>query len=36
VEYDNNMNRCVGFVLPIDDDGLPKNDEFLALSFENA
>lgn len=35
VEYDK-TNRCVGFVLPIDDNdnGLPKNDEFLALSFE--
>ena len=33
VEYDK-TNRCIGFVLPIDDNGLPKNDEFLALSFE--
>ena len=35
MEYDSKRNQCVGFVLPIDDDGLPKNDEFLAISFES-
>ena len=35
VEYDNKTNRCVGFVLPIGDDGLLMTDEFLALSFES-
>ena len=35
VEYDSKTNRCVGFVLPIGSDGLPLNDEFLALSFES-
>jgi len=34
VEYDNKTNRCVGFVLPIDGNGLPMYDEFLAVSFE--
>ena len=35
VEYDSETNRCVGFVLPLDKNGLPMNDEFLALSFES-
>lgn len=33
VDYDNETNRCVGFVLPIDTNGLPINDSFLATSF---
>ena len=31
VEYDPTTNRCVGFVLPTDDDGLPKIDEYQAV-----
>ena len=34
VEYVNKTNRCVGFVLPTDGNGLPMYDEFLAVSFE--
>ena len=33
VEYDSETNRCVGFVLPLDENGLPKEDSFLATSF---
>ena len=33
VEYDSETNRCVGFVLPLDENGLPKGDSFLATSF---
>ena len=33
VEYDPKTNRCVGFVLPVGIDGLPKVDSFLAVSF---
>ena len=33
VEYDPETDRCVGFVLPIDQDGLPIVDSFLATSF---
>ena len=34
VEYDSTTNRCVGFVLPLNKNGLPEIDSFLALSFE--
>lgn len=34
IDYDNQTNRCVGFVLPIDDKGLPIVDSFLAVSFQ--
>ena len=34
VDYDNETNRLVGFVLPCDDEGLPLCDSFLAVSFE--
>ena len=34
VDYDSKTDRCVGFVLPVDQDGLPKVDSFLAVSFE--
>ena len=34
VEYDNETNRCVGFVLPLNELGLPEMDSFLALTFE--
>ena len=34
VEYDSKTNRCVGFVLPLNKNGLPEIDSFLALSFE--
>ena len=30
VEYDSETNRCVGFVLPLDENGLLKGDSFLA------
>ena len=33
VDYDSETNRCVGFVLPLDDHGLPLVDSFLATSF---
>ena len=33
VEYDPETDRCVGFVLSIDQDGLPIVDSFLATSF---
>ena len=33
VEYDSKTDRCVGFVLPLDQNGLPKGDSFLAVSF---
>jgi len=33
VEYDNETNRCVGFVVPLDENGLPKGYSFLATSF---
>ena len=35
VEYDNQTNRLVGFVLPCDKDGLPITDSFLATSFDS-
>lgn len=34
VEYDSQTDRCVGFVLPIDENGLPIIDSFLATSYE--
>ena len=33
VEYDISTNRCVGFVLPNGQDGLPKGDSFIGDSF---
>jgi len=33
VDYDSETDRCVGFVLPVDDRGLPLVDSFLATSF---
>ena len=33
VEYDHATDRCVGFVLPLDDNGLPVVDSFVAKSF---
>ena len=33
VDYDSETDRCVGFVLPLDDHGLPLVDSFLATSF---
>ena len=33
VDYDSETNRCIGFVLPLDDQGLPLVDSFLATSF---
>jgi len=33
VDYDSETDRCVGFVLPVDDFGLPLFDSFLATSF---
>ena len=33
VEYDSATNRCVGFVLPLDDNGLPKVNSCMADSF---
>ena len=34
VEWDPESNRCCGFVLPINEKGLPEVDSFLALTFE--
>ena len=34
IEYDHETDRCVGFVLPLNDSGLPEVDSFLAVSFE--
>ena len=34
VDYDNETDQCVGFVLPIDKNGLPITDSFKAKSFE--
>ena len=34
VDYDNETNRLVGFVLSCDEEGLPLCDSFLAVSFE--
>ena len=32
-DYDSETDRCVGFVLPVDKNGLPEVDAFLAVSF---
>ena len=34
VEWDAETNRCCGFVLPLNKEGLPESDSFLAVSFE--
>ena len=34
VEYDSETDRCVGFVLPVNQFGLADGDSFLAISFE--
>ena len=34
VEYDNQTDRCVGFVLPIDENSLPIINSFVATSYE--
>ena len=34
IEWDAETNRCCGFVLPLNKDGLPEVDSFLAVSFE--
>ena len=34
IDYDNETDRCVGFVLPVDKNGLPITDSFLATSFD--
>ena len=34
VDYDSETNKCVGFVLPLDNNGLPLVDSFLAVSFK--
>jgi hypothetical protein len=33
IEYDSETNKLVGFVLPCNDQGLPKGDSFIAVSF---
>jgi len=33
VDYDPETDCCVGFVLPVDENGLPINDSFQATSF---
>ena len=35
VDYDNETDCCIGFVLLIDKHGLPKTDSFLATSFSS-
>ena len=35
VEYDGTSDKIVGFVLPLDDDGLPKKDYFGATSLDD-
>ena len=35
VEYDSNTDRLVGFVLPLNKEGIPLTDSFLATSFES-
>ena len=35
VEYDNDTDRLVGFVLPCNENGLPLSDAFIAVSFES-
>ena len=34
VDYDCITDQCVGFVLPVDSDGLPLVDSFLAVSYK--
>jgi len=34
IDYDCETDRCVGFVLPVDSDGLPLVDSFLAVSYK--
>ena len=34
IEYDSNRNKIVGFVLPPDNNSLPRKDSFIATSFE--
>jgi len=33
VDYDSETDKCVGFVLPLNDEGLPLVDSFIAVSF---
>ena len=33
MEYDCATDRCVGFVLPLNSDGLPEIDAFVVVSF---
>lgn len=35
IDYDNETDRLVGFVLPCDDSGLPVVDTYLAVSFDS-
>ena len=35
VDYDSETDKLVGFVLPIDDNGLPLSDSFMAVSFRH-
>lgn len=35
IDYDSVSDRLVGFVLPCNDQGLPKVDSFLATTFES-
>ena len=35
VEYDSEMSRLVGFVLPCDEMGLPISSSFMATSFQS-
>lgn len=34
VEYDSQTNKCVGFVLPINEQGIPTDDSYVAMSYE--
>ena len=34
IDYDNETDRCVGFVLPVDKKGVPVTDAFLATTFD--
>ena len=33
IEYDSETDRCVGFVLPLNENSLPIGDSFIAVSF---
>ena len=35
IDYDNETDRLIGFVLPCDDSGLPVVDTYLAVSFDS-